>query len=978
LALAKNPWTAGIGLFALAFTLFVSTNSEAQTLSTGGIQGRVVDTSGMAVGNAVVTVRDRLTGQTRTEVLDRGGEFRFQFLPPGSVDLTVEAFGFQPARIERIAIVGARTTSVTATLSRSEDPNVPPAVRQFSGAGMSTLTTLSTDLIEAFPTVSRDAATLARFTAFAADGLETEGLPGYLSGIRTDGVPAGASSIYGFRPMSPLALSGVRAAEFATSADVELSGMAAPALSVHFLNSTTSLQFKGFADYTKGTSSSGELVAEDFSGIRGAALVSGPLVRDTSGYVFGAEFWRNEIPVAFADRIVAAATRAQAAAAQRGVTDFALPVIAEENAMSFFGRVNWRFGNRHTLTVSGAFTALPESEWASTTRSEPGLAPLAEGKDGLVSLLVLSRFSPTLGQDLQLSWDRTVRDYNPSPGTLRSSATLLTDNEISLGRPLSTDGRFDANTLRLRETLHFWNGAHHLKVGGSVEYASHTQTHLPQRSATFWYTSEAELTSGVGYTVQTSGLAEADFALGRAGLYLQDEWAVNDRLRVLVGARWDIDLPPVDDIVVDDEFLALSGLGADTALTRRGRISPRLEFEWRPDADGVTTIRGTAGVWSASMDPVLVGEILSNHGNVTVAREFGTFNQWPQPALQSDAHALTLAATAFQGARSKRAMLEISRRISPSVQLDLAGTYRYTDLLPTRSDINLISSAGARDQYGRPIFGQLQKSGGIVAATAETNRRFPGYDVVSAINVNGNSTYVGASAAVQANVNEAVTLHGSYTFSKTDDNWFMAREGSLASAVSPFPDENWTEGRSDFDVPHRAAVGAEFAFHALGGVRLAAFYRYRSGYPFTPGFRSGVDANGDGSARNDPAFIDENVAGFTDATSDWSCVRTDAGAFAERNSCREPSLSTLDARIAIGLLSSQNRTAEIVVDGINLLSSGAEQLDHALYLVDPARELSTTTAGVVTVPLIVNPEFGKPIYRSAAERALRVGVRVRF
>ena len=49
-----------------------------------------------------------------------------------------------------------------------------------------------------------------------------------------------------------------------------------------------------------------------------------------------------------------------------------------------------------------------------------------------------------------------------------------------------------------------------------------------------------------------------------------------------------------------------------------------------------------------------------------------------------------------------------------------------------------------------------------------------------------------------------------------------------------------------------------------------------------------------------------------------------------------------------------------------------------LYLVDPDGTLNNGANGNIIVPLVVNSNFGKPIYRSSAERALRVGMRVRF
>jgi hypothetical protein len=69
----------------------------------------------------------------------------------------------------------------------------------------------------------------------------------------------------------------------------------------------------------------------------------------------------------------------------------------------------------------------------------------------------------------------------------------------------------------------------------------------------------------------------------------------------------------------------------------------------------------------------------------------------------------------------------------------------------------------------------------------------------------------------------------------------------------------------------------------------------------------------------------------------------------------------------------------LVVDAMNLLDTEFADVDHALYLVDPAGALSTDPAtGVVAVPLVANPDFGKAIRRYGQGRYLRIGVRVNY
>jgi hypothetical protein len=383
-------------------------------------------------------------------------------------------------------------------------------------------------------------------------------------------------------------------------------------------------------------------------------------------------------------------------------------------------------------------------------------------------------------------------------------------------------------------------------------------------------------------------------------------------------------------------------------------------------------------VWAAASDPFLIGEVIADHGSITVRRGLGNFSDWPAGITgTAGSPSLSFVSNAYQGPRSTRAAANLTRTLSPGTELTVGGVFRHTTMLPRRADLNLASVPVTRDQHGRAVYGQLQKQGGLLIAASGSNRRFDDFDRVSAISADGWSDYRALEAALRASVSNNLQLQARYTYSQTEDNWFMARANGGVSAPAPFPDDStnsWSEGRSDFDSPHRAVVGAELMLPVLQGLKIAALYRFQSGYPFTPAFRTGVDANGDGSLHNDPAFLDAGVTGFDEVAARWPCLQQQRGNFAERNSCRGPASSFLDARVALGLFRSAGLSAELVVDGLNILVSGG-QVDPALYLVDAQRAL-TTTADRVTVPLIINGQFGETVLRASGSRMLRVGLRV--
>jgi len=69
-------------------------------------------------------------------------------------------------------------------------------------------------------------------------------------------------------------------------------------------------------------------------------------------------------------------------------------------------------------------------------------------------------------------------------------------------------------------------------------------------------------------------------------------------------------------------------------------------------------------------------------------------------------------------------------------------------------------------------------------------------------------------------------------------------------------------------------------------------------------------------------------------------------------------------------------SAEVVVEGLNLIATGEGVVDRALYLVDPSRSLTTSAGGVVNVPLIANQNFGSLLVRRSPGAAVRLGLRV--
>jgi len=962
------------GAFVLAVVLWNGQPANAQRLAEGAIRGWVRTETGAPVSEALVTLRDRLTGATKTIQAARWGEFVFDPVASGEYDVTIEAFGRRPLRLEGVPVRGGETTQLESVLHPGGPEAAGVEVRHYAGGVSGTGGRFTARDLERYPWRGRDLGAFGRVSSGSDDLLGVEGLPGSMTPLYVNGVQVG-SSVTGSVPVFPL--TAFRQVEFESlGADVEWSG-ATGGVVAQTIGANSRLEIRTFGDWITGAKQTGSVRGPVYSGLQAGAVVSGPLVADTSSFVLGVETWRLETPISFSPRLDSLASMVGAVADETYGEADARPVrLARTEAISGFGRFDWRFSDNVGLSANFAFTSMPKARWLPSSVDRAGAGTEAQGADAFLSASLATRFTDRFGQDLRLAWDRTVREYGPG----ETPSTLFVHDALAVGSDPLMAGRYAVNTLRLREALQYFAGNHLLKAGFSADFGFHEHTLGSQGRNAFWFSSTDAFAAGTGYVVRTTGESEVTFELPRYGIFVQDEVSFGSRLKVLAGLRWDKDDLPRRGYTPNVEWYLLTGIGDERVPRRRGRISPRFEIDWRPDAEGRWFVRGSAGVWDAGLDPLLFGDLLANNGGTRVYRAFGAFADWPETASGTGRPSLTLVATGFQGARSTRAAVQVSHRLTPAIEVQVGGVMRRTEMLPRRVDLNRAMEASGTDQYGRPIYGTLVQQGAVLTAEPGSNRRFAAFDIVSSIGVDGWSEYKGAHAAVNARVTDNFSVEARYTFSETRDNWFMARELPSPAAVSPFAaDENgdWTEGVSDFDIPHRAVIGAELNFPVMNGIRVAGLYRIQSGQPFTPGFRDGVDANGDGSMRNDPAYIDPDVPGFAVVSAEWDCIRSNAGSFAPRNACRAETASFLDARLAIGLFGGTFGRAELVIDAINLVSRGAAIPDHSLYLVDPSGTLSRE-GNVTTVPIVTNPGFGAPLVSTSPGRMFRIGLSLKY
>lgn len=120
-----------VGLFALIAV--ASSATFAQSLSSGTVEGVVLDPNNAAVPSASITITNSVTGYTRTATSNTDGTFRFYNVPPNNYQLSVTASGFDvstqnvivrtsvPISVRIPLAVGGASETVTVTGMNASD-----------------------------------------------------------------------------------------------------------------------------------------------------------------------------------------------------------------------------------------------------------------------------------------------------------------------------------------------------------------------------------------------------------------------------------------------------------------------------------------------------------------------------------------------------------------------------------------------------------------------------------------------------------------------------------------------------------------------------------------------------------------------------------------------------------------------------------------------------------------------------------------
>lgn len=456
-----------------------------------------------------------------------------------------------------------------------------------------------------------------------------------------------------------------------------------------------------------------------------------------------------------------------------------------------------------------------------------------------------------------------------------------------------------------------------------------------------------------------------------SGLFVQDEWRVNQRFTLNYGVRWEVNtpltevrnrlnafVPGVQSTVRPDAprgllFPGDPGIAAGIAPVFKKAWMPRFGFAWNPDGRGLLSVRAGYGIFfdpfangagAASQVPVSSlpsTQLIQFSGpNVNFTNPYGGN---ARPAADSFPRPLTLIVM------DRNARPPYAQNWNFSLQRSLGAHYlldaRYIGSKGTRLPRNIEANPA--------IFGP-----GATAQNADARRlHAPDFTHVAMLSYITNSTYHAAQMSLSRRFQSGLGFNASYWFSKTLD--YLSAMNLVGAAARPLAGENdiaqnpfdlrAEHGPSLFDAKHRLAVSG--SANLKWGWQLNAILSTHSGTPFTVFDSTNVSAQGShppisGYSGGRPDLIANPNTGSR-SVEQWlprAAFRrlnpiADAGRFgnAGRNIARGPGLANLDLSLLRSIPLTERLTLQFRAEVFNVAN-------HANFAV-PVSDLNSPNFG---------------------------------
>ena len=985
----------GIGVFFIGF------GSYGQGSTTSGINGRVLDQDGNPLVGATVIAVHSPSGSQYGSVTNVQGIYRIPNMRVGGpYQIKVTYVGFREFQKNDIYLSLGQTSALNVKLEETAetldavvvvadnetiiDGNVTGAVTKVSKRDVNTL-----------PTVGRDISDFTRLTpqAFVDNGdddgpaLSVAGQSNRYNAIFIDGAVnndvfglAAQGTNGGQTGVSPISLDAIEQIQVNIAPyDVTQGGFTGAGINAVTRSGTNEIEGSAYyflrnqdlAGKTPPTLADERTKLPEFTAETYGARIGGPIIKNKLFYFVNVELQDNVTPQPFDIN-----TLNNSADVQQDIVQ--IQNFLQENygystgdfrnnqstleSTKIIAKLDWNINENHKVSFRHSFVDAENVDGFVSTQSQIQFANNSEvfpSTTNSSALELTSNFGNQFSNKLIVGYT-TVKDDRGFSGDAFPDVSIENgDTDYRLGsEPFSTANILEQDVFTVTDNFNWYKGKHTVTVGTHNEFYQFRNLFIPQNFGTYSYESlddflnqnepsrygrSFSLVDGVDGDASNSA---AEFGAMQIGFYVQDEFQLNDRLKLTGGLRFDIPIITDDPAFAPDVFETtipdveqvwdLDGAEPGQVPSAQLYFAPRFGFNYDVNGDQSLQLRGGLGVFTGRVPFVWAGGPFNNNGTnvgriqlddsdgpVTLANgdpvplRSGDNTLQPEdfgidPDNQIPNGRLEMFSDDFRYPQVFRSSLAVDK----TLPLGLIGTIEgiFTKNI---NNINHRNVNRTKDNYRlEGLVDQRTIEDGDVIDPRYT-------DIILVENTDKGYSY-NLTAQIQKPFSNGLSASLAYTFGES----FGVNDGTSSQLTS-----NWGRiehagsglndldiSRSDFDPGHRINGFVSYGKEYLGNMKttLSLFANAQSGRVFSYVIDQSRGTFDNGSRDNALVYIPEspdeiNLVDWDDdgtivtAEEQWerldSYIESDPylsenrGDYAERNGARAPFEFTLDLRI---------------------------------------------------------------------------------
>jgi len=508
-------------IFTLLFAFIVSSLSFAQTqITTGVIQGTVLDQSGAIVIGADVAAKNAGTGAETAQRTDSDGRFTFLSLPPGRYTVTATKTGFSKLVQKEVELTVGQALSLKMTLKVSATAEVvevvgTPVVQTTETASSSTINELT---VEQTPILGRKFEDLLTLTPGVSvvqgpdgDEISFGGQRGIFNNISLDGGDYNngffGEQVGGQRAAVDITLDAVKEFQVvASGASAEFGRSAGGVINVVTKSGTDEVHGSLFhyqrLEALSANTSDGKPL-QDFSREQFGGTIGGPIVKHKM-FFFGAfeqimeDLTRPNLSAQTGNVACPVATPTLAANSpligsnvdcQRlALINFfqtnrnqaeGLPVAHPVRNTALLGKFDWTLNAKHNFGASYNFD---RSNNVNQTFDVPTYGNSANGTEGpskinSINTNFISTLSAKHVNEAHFSFSREDRPRAAAKSNVPADTAMGFGTTFRFGAPFFLDPGVDETfkRIQIRDSYSILAGKHNVKIGGEWLHSNNSQ-----------------------------------------------------------------------------------------------------------------------------------------------------------------------------------------------------------------------------------------------------------------------------------------------------------------------------------------------------------------------------------------------------------------------------------------------------------------------------------------------------------------------